>query len=177
MAEPDQVLDEPLRAADAVAEDRVAVDSGDRPVDQHERDPESGQPCQVRLRPVADRCDRDPLDPVSDQLLDHVALDREVGAGVAEDDAVGGSPGDFLGRANDHREERVGDVGHDHGERPGAAAAQPTREPARYVAELEIASQHGAASPADAIALVDHPRDRHRRHAGEGGDVLDRHVG
>src|SRR5204862_1158762 len=85
VAEPDQMLDEPLRAADAVADDLVAVDSGDRSVDQHERDAEPGQPGQVRLRPVADGGDRDALDPVSDQLLDHVALDREVGAGIAED--------------------------------------------------------------------------------------------
>src|SRR5207247_1189729 len=50
VAEPDQMLDEPLRAADAVADDRVAVDSGDRSVDQHEGDTEPGQPGQVRLR-------------------------------------------------------------------------------------------------------------------------------
>src|SRR6185436_1835027 len=55
MAELDQMLDQPPGAADAVAEDRVAVDPGDRAVDQHERDPESRKPGQVRLRLVADR--------------------------------------------------------------------------------------------------------------------------
>jgi len=38
------MLDEPLRAADAVADDRVAADAGDRSVDQHEWDAEPGQP-------------------------------------------------------------------------------------------------------------------------------------
>jgi len=38
-----------------------------------------------------------PSTPVRDQLFDHVPLEREVGPGVAEDDAVGGSPRDLLG--------------------------------------------------------------------------------
>jgi hypothetical protein len=89
VAQADQVLDEQPPTPGVVSNDGVGVDSFHRSVNQHERDAEPGEPRQVGLRPVADWGDRDPLDAVGNQLLHNVALHREVGAGVAEDDAVG----------------------------------------------------------------------------------------
>ena len=78
------MLDESPRAAHAVAEDDIGVDSGNGAVDQHERDAELAEPPQVAFRPVADRRDHDPLDPVGDHLLDHLALDRPRSARVSQ---------------------------------------------------------------------------------------------
>ena len=164
MAERDQVLDELARAAEAVAEHDVGLDAGNRAVDQHERDSELREPPQVALRPVADGCDHDPLDPVGDHLLDHLALELEVGARVAEEHAEAGAPRDVLRSADDQREERVRDVRDDQRERARPLPAQPAREAARNVAELgDRLLDAPAGLGADPLAVVDHARDGHRR--------------
>ena len=82
------MVHELTRPADVVADDRVGLYAGHRAVDEHERNAELRDAPQVRPRAVADRGDRHPLDTVGDHLLDHLALDLEVGARVAEDHAV-----------------------------------------------------------------------------------------
>jgi len=157
-----QVLDELLRATHAVAEDGVDVDSRHRPVDQHKWNTELGEPKQVALRPVTDRCDHDSLDPVGDHLLDHLALDVEVAARVAQNDSVARSPRDVLGGPHDQGEEGVCDVRHDQGQRSSALAAQPAREPARDIAEiLDRLLDASARLRAHPRAPVGHARDRH----------------
>ena len=124
MAERDQVLDEPPRARRVCRRGRrrTSIPATVRSISTNGH-AEPREPPQVALRAVADRRDHDPLDAVGDHLLDHLALDREVGAGVAEDHAVAAAARDVLGAADDQREERVGDVGDDHGERARSAAA------------------------------------------------------
>jgi hypothetical protein len=134
--ERDQMLNESPGAADAVADDGVGIDAGNGAVDEHELHTKPREPAQVLTRAVADRRDHDPVDAVRDHLVDHLALELEIGTGVAEDHAIAGAARDVLGPADDQREERVRDVGDDDGERSGALGREPTREPARDVAEL-----------------------------------------
>jgi hypothetical protein len=95
------VLDQPSRAGRAVAEHRVRVDAGDGAVDDCKRDVEPGRPAEVIARTVTDRGDQDPLDAVGDHVLDHLALELQIGAGIAKDQAVPGAARDVLGSPDD----------------------------------------------------------------------------
>src|SRR4029453_10276243 len=117
-------------------------------------------------------------DAVGNQLLRDVALHREVGAGVAEDDAVGRASSHLLACPYDQREERVCYVGHDHGQRPGLARAQPAGESTWDVAEVGDRLLHTTLRVrTDSNAAVDHARHGHRRDACQLGDFPDGHVG
>ena len=73
---------------------------------------------------------------MGDHLVDHLALQIEVGARVAEDQAVPGAARDILGAPHDQREERVRHVGDDQRERPRALRREAARQAARDVPEL-----------------------------------------
>ena len=67
MPERQQVLDQPARTADAVAEDDVGLRARHPAIDENERNAELLQPPQVRERPVADGSDQGALDAMCDQ--------------------------------------------------------------------------------------------------------------
>src|SRR5512132_2560744 len=136
VAERDDVLDEAPGASGVVPDDDVAVDSGDSSIDEHELHAELVQAQEVVSRAVADRRNRDPLDTVRDQLLDHFSLQCEVRSGVAKEHAVAGAAGHVFGPADDQREEGVCDVRDDQRKRPCLLADQAAGEPARNIAEL-----------------------------------------
>src|SRR5215211_4722968 len=178
VTEREQVLDEPLRPVRTVAEDGVGVDPADGAVDEHERDVEGGQPLQVLAGTVVDRRDQDPLDAMGEHLLDHLALHGEITAGVAEDHAVAGAPGDVLRAAHDQGEERVRHVGDDHRERSRPPGAETARQAAGHVAELaDRVLDTPPRAGAHECAVVDHARDGHGRHAGAPRHISNRDSG
>ena len=157
-------LADSARTTRAVAEDDIGLDARHGAVDEDERNAEFGEPAQVRERTIAHRGDHRSLDPVRNQLFDHLALDAEVRSGVAEDHVVVGAACDLLGCSHDCREEGIRDVGDDHRERACPLPTQPAGEPARDVAEVRDRLFDSAAGlRADAVAVVDHPGNRHRR--------------
>ena len=168
------MLDELPCPARAIAEDDVAVDFRNRAIDEDEGNAELGESPQLRGRAVAYRRNHYSLGSVCDQLVDDVALDVQVCSGIAEDHLVVGSARDLLGCAHDRGEEGIGDVRDDHGECARSLSAEAAGEAARHVPELR--DRLLDASPrlgADAFAVVDHPRDGHRRDPRQAGDVSD----
>ena len=98
------------------------------------------------------------------QGVDQLLLDGRVLVGVGHEDVVVAVPGLALGRLDQRREERVGDVGDDQADVVGTAGDQRAGGPVGPVAELLGAGQHPAAG-----LRVDQVRRRER--AGHRGDV------
>ena len=170
------MLDEPPRAADAVALDEVGREARAPSGRRGRTGRRSG--CSRR------RCGRErsptgaissALDAEREHVLDVAPLALEIGLGVREDDVVPRAPGHVLGAVDDQREERVRDVGDDQADRAGLASDQTLGESVRDVAELgdrllDPAPRLGA----DARARVDDARHRHRRDPRQPRDVLNR---
>jgi len=136
VAEPDQMFHELASAGDAVALDEVAVEAGDRTVDQDEGDVVARQEPKLWTGAVADGGDQHALDLEGEHVLEVAALALEIALGVAEHDVVAGTPGDLLDPAHDQGEEGVGDIRHDHSESTRLALDQAAREPVGHVAQL-----------------------------------------
>src|SRR5207244_4355750 len=94
------------------------------------------EPAEVGTGAVAHGCDRNSLDPVGDHLLNGASFEREVAAGITEDQTVVRAARDVLRATDDQREERIRDVRNDQRERARLLPAEPAREPARHVAEI-----------------------------------------
>ena len=177
VSERDEMVDELARAARAVAEDDVAVDTRDGAIDEDERNAELGESPQMFSGAIAHRRDHHPLDAVCDQLFDDVPLDTQVCAGVAEDHVVIGSARNLLRGPNDRGEERIRDVRDDHRERARPLPAEPAGEAARHVTELgDRLFDPFPCLGADPFAVVDHPRNSHRGDSRQPGYVSDRGV-
>ena len=169
----DQVLDAFARAVLVVDQHGVRLDAVDPAVDQHHRD--------LRVREQLDAFGRTGR---GDHHTGHLLGQRcrrvrrflrRVLVGVAQHHVVALALGDVLDAADQRGEERVLDVGDDHGPQVRAGLAQVAGDAVRAVAEL---GDRGAdllgqlrihvAPPAQ------HPRDGGRRHAGSTRDVVDR---
>ena len=171
VTERDQVIDESARPGDAVAFDQVAVVARDRPVEEHEGQPVLLERAQLRRGAVAHGRDQDALDAEGEQVVEVAVLALEVALAVTEDHVPAVAPGDVLGAAHDQGEERVSDVGDDHPDRLAADDAP------RDVSELGDRRLDPAPRlVADPGLAVDHARHRHRRDAGEPGNVANRRL-
>jgi len=82
--------------------------------------------------------------------------------------------GGVLDTPGDDGEERVGDVGHDEGDRPRPLGAELAGHRVGHVAELGDGPIDATSDGfARVTGTVDDPRDGHRRHARELRDIPD----
>ncbi len=173
--ESDQVIDEESGARDAVSPHEVAVEPGQRAVDEHERGLAAVEQPQVGGRTVAHRGDEHAVDLEGEHVGDVAALAREVGLRVAENDVVAGAPGDVFGAPDDEREERVRDVRDDQADRLRLAPDEPARDPVREVPERrDRRLDPPSRLVPDARLVVDHARDGHRGDTRPACDVPNR---
>ena len=106
VADSDQVLDEPARAIGVVADDQIAIDVGQRAIDQNQRKTASQQRRDAGPRTIARRRQQKPFDAMRDEILDILALQAQIALAVAEKNAIAGLARRDLGAAHDGREER-----------------------------------------------------------------------
>ena len=161
-----------LRAGDAVADDRVAIDVGQRAIEEHDREARAQERQQGHARAVAGRRKQKSLDAVLDEVVDILALEPQVRLAVAEQHAVARLARRRLRAAHDRREERVDDIGDDQPDRSGLLRDEPARDAVRHVVEVEDRALDAPLRlRVDARAAVDDARHRHRGNAGPLRDV------
>ena len=103
-----------------------------------------------------------------------LALDRVVRVRTPDDDVEALGPGDPLQRGDEAREERVGEVGNQHRDDLGPAAAQLGRGAVGDIAQGGSSLADAVGDPGGGAAATQHDvRHGGGRHAGPRRDVLD----